>query len=195
MPKPDVSEQRIPEILDAAAQVFSEHGIDGASMAQIAKAAGVSKAMIYYYFDGKEALVTALVENLFDADQAGLEALIASDTPALQRLDRYVVDLVDLLESNAVLYPVFAAFKARSARVGEVQRTMGRYFTRYVDAFASIIQQGIDAGQIRAVEPRVAALTLTAVVEGSILMRHTLGRPLPEVLPPSVSLFLQGLAR
>jgi AcrR family transcriptional regulator len=71
VPKPDVSDERIPQILNAAAQMFSQHGIDGASMSQIAKSADVSKAMIYYYFDSKDALVSTLVRNLFDADQAG----------------------------------------------------------------------------------------------------------------------------
>ncbi|MEM6528621.1 MAG: TetR/AcrR family transcriptional regulator [Chloroflexota bacterium] len=195
MPKPDVSDERIPQILHAAAQMFSQYGIDGTSMAQIAKSADVSKAMIYYYFDSKEALVSALVRNLFDADQAGLDELIESNTPALERMTQYMTDLADLLESNAVLYPIFAEFKARSARSEDVQRIMQAYFSRYVDAFAQIIQQGIDTGHVRPqVDPEKAALALTALVEGCIVLRHNLGYPIATLLSTSIETFLEGLA-
>ena len=128
MPKPDVSDERIPQILNAAIQVFSQRGIDGASMSQIAKAANVSKAMIYYYFESKDAMVEALVHRLFDEDQAELDALIADETPAMERLTLYINGLVELLDANESLYPVL-----RSSKHGQPVRTR---FTRF---YASIL--------------------------------------------------------
>jgi AcrR family transcriptional regulator len=94
-----------------------------------------------------------------------------------------------------VLYPIFAEFRARSARSEDVQRTMQAYFARYIDAFAQIIQQGIDAGDIRPqVEPEKAALALTALVEGCIVLRHNLGHPIASVINPSLQVLLDGLA-
>jgi AcrR family transcriptional regulator len=49
------------QILDGARRVFLAHGFDGASMGEIAKAAGVSKGTLYVYFDSKEALFEALI--------------------------------------------------------------------------------------------------------------------------------------
>lgn len=65
------------QILDGARQVFRAQGFDGASMGEIAKAAGVSKGTLYVYFDSKEALFQALTleekrcqaEVLFHVDQ------------------------------------------------------------------------------------------------------------------------------
>lgn len=51
------------EILDGARLVFRANGFDGASMGEIAKAAGVSKATLYVYFDSKVSLFAALVET------------------------------------------------------------------------------------------------------------------------------------
>jgi AcrR family transcriptional regulator len=48
------------QILDGARQVFLASGFDGASMGEIAKAAGVSKGTLYVYFDSKEKLFAAL---------------------------------------------------------------------------------------------------------------------------------------
>lgn len=49
------------QILDGARQVFLAQGFDGASMGEIARAAGVSKGTLYVYFDSKEALFEALI--------------------------------------------------------------------------------------------------------------------------------------
>jgi len=103
MPRPDVSDERIPQILDAAAQMFSQHGIDGASMLQIAETADVSKATIYHYFASKDELVVALTRRLFTEDEPILERLIKAQEPAHERLQQYVVDLVRLLEQNQTL--------------------------------------------------------------------------------------------
>jgi AcrR family transcriptional regulator len=65
------------EIIEGARRVFQAEGFDGASMAQIAQAAGVSKGTLYVYFANKEALFEALVvqdrqraaEALFQVDE------------------------------------------------------------------------------------------------------------------------------
>jgi AcrR family transcriptional regulator len=54
---------KLHQILDGARKVFLSDGFDGASMNDIARAAGVSKGTLYAYFDSKEALFQALVRN------------------------------------------------------------------------------------------------------------------------------------
>jgi AcrR family transcriptional regulator len=56
----ELPEVRREQILDAAAQVFLDRGLDQATMADVAEAAGVAKGTIYLYFDSKSALLTAL---------------------------------------------------------------------------------------------------------------------------------------
>ncbi len=194
MPRPDVSHERIPEILDAAAQIFSVHGIDGASMEQIADVCGISKATIYHYFKSKEALILALVRRLFNADQAEFEKIVAADAPALERLRMYSVELVKLLERNTVLMPVLAEIRARAARMSAVQSVIDDYFTKYTEAFADIIQQGKARGEVRnAVDSHEAALAYVALVEGSLLIAFSTGQALAPVMSVSVSVLLDGL--
>lgn len=50
-------------IMNAAQEVFSEKGYDGASMAEIAKRANVNKALLYYYFEGKKNILEELVKR------------------------------------------------------------------------------------------------------------------------------------
>src|SRR6202789_4045094 len=51
------------QILDGASKVFMELGFDGASMGEIARAAGVSKGTLYVYFADKNRLFEAIVER------------------------------------------------------------------------------------------------------------------------------------
>src|SRR3954452_1441143 len=74
------------QILEGAREVFLARGFDGASMGEIAKAAGVSKGTLYVYFDSKEKLFEALTieekrglaEVLFrlDADDPDVRAVL-----------------------------------------------------------------------------------------------------------------------
>ena len=75
-PEDDGAKRR--QILDGAAAVFLEKGFDAASMGEIARAAGVSKGTLYVYFDDKQALFDAIVqeachihaERVFEFDHA-----------------------------------------------------------------------------------------------------------------------------
>lgn len=194
MPRPDVSDERIPQILNAAAEIFSAHGIDGASMAQVAAAAEVSKATIYHYFASKEELVTALVRRLFAADAPALAQLTATEAPAAERLHNYATGLVTLLERNRALYSIFAEFRAVATRDPAIQAVMGDYFARYVAAFTRIIQQGQMRGELHArVAAHEAALALVALIEGCILVAQILDQPLDALMARSVGVFLAGL--
>jgi AcrR family transcriptional regulator len=75
-PEDDSAKRR--QILDGATAVFLEKGFDAASMGEIARAAGVSKGTLYVYFDDKQALFDAIVqeachihaERVFEFDHA-----------------------------------------------------------------------------------------------------------------------------
>ena len=60
-------------VLDAALELFAEHGFEGTSLQQIADRLGVTKAAVYYHFRTKDDLLRALVEPAFDE----LDALLA----------------------------------------------------------------------------------------------------------------------
>jgi AcrR family transcriptional regulator len=57
------SETRRQQVLEAALACFRQHGFHGASMAEISKTAGMSVGHIYHYFENKEAIIGAIVEQ------------------------------------------------------------------------------------------------------------------------------------
>lgn len=64
-----------------AATHFAEHGYDRASMASVATACGVSKALIYHYYDSKEALLFDILEGHLGALVDAVEAVPEGDAP------------------------------------------------------------------------------------------------------------------
>ena len=62
--RPSARTRRRARILEAAVREFSENGLAGARTERIAEAAGVNKALLYYYFQSKEALYAAALESV-----------------------------------------------------------------------------------------------------------------------------------
>ena len=82
-------------IFRASARLFAEHGYDGASMSQIAVACGVSKALLYHYYDSKE---TLLYDIIFDHLQHLLNTVKAAagrNGDAMERLNGLTIALLD----------------------------------------------------------------------------------------------------
>src|SRR3954468_6972612 len=67
------------QIMDGARAVFMDQGFDAASMGEIARKAGVSKGTLYVYFDSKEVLFEAIVEEQCRAQAEQVFALDSND--------------------------------------------------------------------------------------------------------------------
>ena len=194
MPRPDVRDERIPQILNAAMDVFSQHGINGASMSQIAKVSGLSKATIYHYFESKDALVEALVTRLFDADMPFLDDLLAAEGTVIVRMRDYLKGLATLLQNNQKFYPILSEIRALSARDAQIHQIIKGYFEHYQSGFERILAQGIERGELRAtLDVATVGQTLIAVIEGAIIIAHDMQQPLEPVLQRSVQTILVEL--
>jgi AcrR family transcriptional regulator len=93
MGRPSAKERKpynLDALVDVAVQVFLRHGYDGASLDQVAEAAGITKASIYYHAAGKEALPAHGAGRALDALFAVLDEPAALDGRALDRF-RHVV--------------------------------------------------------------------------------------------------------
>jgi AcrR family transcriptional regulator len=88
-------------ILEAARDVFAEKGFDGARTDEIAKRAGVNKALIYYYFDSKEKLLKAMIDNAKN-EIRGLKKNLLGDIKKFdeENMATYFLGIFDYLEKS-----------------------------------------------------------------------------------------------
>jgi AcrR family transcriptional regulator len=83
-------------LLRSAAAVFASQGMEKASMAQIAQHSGVSKALLYHYYPGKDALIFDIIHShLTDLEQA----ILAADRPDLPAPERLHLLVAAVLEN------------------------------------------------------------------------------------------------
>lgn len=106
--KPAQKEQRRRDILDAAATLFDEGGLDAASLTAIGKRAGLSKANLYRYFGSREAILLALLAEEQDAWIVSLERDLAllGPTEDLPRLASVLAGSFDAHPRMCALLPV-----------------------------------------------------------------------------------------
>lgn len=96
-PRADNYEERRQEILDAAAAMFAEQGFDGTSIADIARRCGGSKALLYHYYQSKDAL-------LFDMLHSHCRLLAETATKALKKEEQPEGQLHQLVRALMHLY-------------------------------------------------------------------------------------------
>lgn len=152
---------RRPYDLDAltavALGVFAERGFDGATMDDVAAAAGITKAAIYHHVSGKEALLARGLERALDALFSTLDEPRARDGRAIDRL-HYVVRRV--AEVALLVSPELTVL----VRVRGNSETERRAITRR-RAFDHIVTElVVEAQRAGAVDPRVdASLTVRLI--------------------------------
>lgn len=170
MPRPDVSEERKEQILNAAAVVFSKLGFAQARMDDIVKESGLSKGALYWYFKSKEDIINALMHRFFDQDLESLAKLLENETSASEKLLTYIHHLVSVFEETQSLIPLIYEYYSSATRVETIREFFQTYFKAYQTLIAKIIEQGVDAGEFLAVDTHATALTLTALIEGLLLL-------------------------
>ncbi|MEW6169702.1 MAG: TetR/AcrR family transcriptional regulator [Pseudomonadota bacterium] len=98
-------DERMEHMLQVAAQVFAARGYHGASMAEIARVAGISKPLLYRYYGSKDGLYLALIERAGQRLLAGLERIKGEPDP-LKRIDLGTAGLLDFVDRYRDLWLV-----------------------------------------------------------------------------------------
>jgi AcrR family transcriptional regulator len=151
-------EEKQQSLLASAAAVLAEQGMDKASMAQIATQAGVSKALLYHYYPGKDALIFGIIEGHLSALD---EKTAAADDPNLPPQDRL----------RALVWAVLEAYRgaddahqvqlnAMSALTDEQRAAITAIERRIVKRFSSVLRE-INPDIDRADRPLLMPVTMS----------------------------------
>lgn len=168
-PKPDVSEMRIAQIIEAATVVCAKKGFDGATMEDIAAEAGINKATIYLYFDSKDALIRAIAGQLLDQELSDVQTVHNMPGTAVERLTAYYESLIANEAEVLPLMPILYEFYALGLRREDVRVVITDFIRRLTGSLEIIIQEGIESGEFAPTDARQAARALDALLSGTLL--------------------------
>jgi len=189
-------QDRYDMLLDAATAQFGEKGFDATSISGIARAAGVSDGLIYRYFTDKRALLSAVLERLF-------ERIIDRTTNAVHRVEGFGTRLEQFIASQLSIFqeePDLCRLYIRELRnSGNFRGSPLFHMTkRYTDLLVHIVEEGVASGEVQAdTDPRMLRDVLFGGIEHIALHLLVGGQPLevPQTSKRLAHMFVAGIGK
>ena len=149
-------------IMAAALEVFSEHGLRGATLEKIAEAAGMTKPHVLYYFGSKDAIYTDLLESLLETWLLPLRELSPDGAP-LEEILTYMRRKLRMSQQMPRESKLFATEILHGAPRTRAQ--LSGDLKSLVDEKAQVIADWSAAGHIAPVDPHHLIFSIWAMTQ------------------------------
>jgi AcrR family transcriptional regulator len=164
------------KLMDVAARLFSERGLDGTSVRDIAKEAGLNLSLVSYYFGGKEALYLELIRSFAMSIKSEMENIVAmfeaesSNKEGLQKILSALVESYSKLRQN---YPHMGKVLQRE-RVGGLPYAREIYEQTFAPVGEALVQQIVKAQKRGLIRKELNPLLIFIFLSESIVGFHNL---------------------
>lgn len=180
-------------VLETALKRFTSEGYFNTSINDLVKASGVSIGSIYHHFDDKESIAKALYDELVTRMTSTLEGIVAQH-PSTEAVCKAIIAWsFQLTEEEPdtmsfILYAKHREFLPKEPPICS---------TRPFEIMRDVVQHGIERGEIRAMDPLVAASILFGGALRLIQLRldGLVTTPLPEILDATCSASWRAIAQ
>lgn len=159
-----IEEARRRQIVETAIATIAGRGSAQTTLADIAREAGISKGVISYHFDGKDELISEVLQALVREPAEFIKSQVDRETTAAGRLEAYVRAFFDfMLEHRAHYVALVDLWGSAGVSEGREQFNIEAYepSRRYL---VKIVESGKKSGEFRP----VAAMTMAAVIQAAI---------------------------
>jgi AcrR family transcriptional regulator len=163
--KPD---QRRDQMLLAAAVLISERGFSETRIADVAERVGASPALVVYYFGTKDRLLTAALRYSETAFYAAAEEMLTRTRSLSRRLES-LVDLTCVPQGSddvPAAWGLWFDLWAQAFRQPQVEQDRIELDQRWRDLIERVVHDGVDAGEIAAVDAEEFAVTFSCLLDG-----------------------------
>jgi AcrR family transcriptional regulator len=185
--------ERLRQILERAARVICQQGFEATSMQEIAVACGLTKAGLYHHIKTKDALLLAIMNYGMDLFEELVLDRVAGIADPLERLRATMARNVELVTQDASK-EVTIILHEHQTLTGAAQLEINARKKRYVHFLEGAFREAIERGQIRPVEPTLAAFSFLGVVLWTYKWYRADGRLTPAQLGDGmIDLFFAGL--
>ena len=190
-------EFRVREILDAACRVVARHGFQGATVERVAEEAEIAKGTIYLYFQNKDGLFTAAVEQGMQNFTSQLRSQVAEALTPIEKLQRLIEVSLQLSDTYRDFFKTLLLernFLAASPNHPEAAHMLDLYLA-HIRFMQEIIQDGVRVGIFRSHNVEASAFALNEAIRGCFQQR-ALGltaRPVAEDAGILLDLFFNGV--
>jgi len=179
-PRTDIA----PRILVAARRRFRRSGVDGATLRAIARDAGTSIGMIYYYFPTKDDLFFAVVEETYAKMLADFERALAPELPVVERLHKFYERIAALSDDEIEILRLVVQEALMSSP--RFERLVERFLRGHIPPILRTLVDGQRQGVLAATRhPMVLLFAMASLAGPPQLMRRAIADRLPVPGAPS----------
>jgi TetR/AcrR family transcriptional regulator, fatty acid metabolism regulator protein len=167
-----VTEYRTAEILQAASRVFAERGYEAATIAEIARQAGVGKGTVYLYYRSKRDVYWAALRHHVAELHALTTACLEAGTPVRDTVRAFVAVKLRYFEQHRDFFRIYyAEINRPMTRQAQLQRHVDEAYLEQVGALGAVLQQAVRSRAIRPVRTDAAAFAIFELTRGVVMQR------------------------
>ena len=162
-----IEEARRRQIIASAVEVIAEFGYGSASLARIARNAGISKGVISYHFDGKDELMSQVVVQLYVSGAEYMTAQIAEADGPHEQLMVYLQSNLDFIDDNRQFVAAAGevVLNLRNAE-GKLKFVDENDQDTVLGPLADLLEAGQKTGTFGDFDPRVMAMSIRDAIDG-----------------------------
>lgn len=174
---PKVVEDRREQIIDAAMRVFSQKGFTKATNKDIAREAGITPGLIYYYFESKEALLQAILESRSPMQLVTSLSPQALSLPPETFLRSLLLRVLDIVESENFV-GLLRVMLPELVYNPDVPPLAAGFIQRILTFLAGYLSSKMETGELRRTDPALTAQILLGSMIAFVLRRHIMRDPI-----------------
>ncbi|HEY6357382.1 MAG TPA: TetR/AcrR family transcriptional regulator [Vicinamibacterales bacterium] len=191
-----VSDFRRAQILEAARRIFARHGLEGATVDHIARAARVAKGTIYLYFRSKDEILKHAVHE--DLDALGRETIpgVAGPGPLEDRLRAFLGGMLTFFDAQRGFIDLCQMEVGPEMR-RRIRHEVGEVYAAQTRAWQAALVEAVRTGAVRAIDPQHTALAIVSFAHGLAIqrLRGWTDASLEADIAQASALLWKGLAR
>lgn len=169
----EIRQKRQEKIEAAALELFAEQGFHNTSITAIAKAAGISKGLLYNYYDSKEDLLHQIIDRAMGDGEELMEAFLHVDIPLFQKVASIVEGAIQMIINDPHHWKLMTAL----ALQGDIMESIGKKIEQKKEETIALAAAVFE--QMGFKEPRKEALFLGAALDGLMIHYISLGPEYP----------------
>jgi len=164
-----IEEARRRQIVDTAIHTIATQGFSQASLAEIARKAGISKGVISYHFAGKEDLVEEILTSLLRQPAEFIKERVGHQATALDQLRAYIEANFEFMGTHRDNYVALVDLWGRRGNSDAENQFNADAYEPSRHYLAHILEAGRERGEFRHVPVRATASLIQAAIDGVML--------------------------
>jgi len=153
-----------------------QRGYTAVGVSELCEAAGVKKGSFYHFFPSKVELAVAVIDRVSEGSEKAIDQLASGEGAPLERLAAYAEGI---FEAQAEMHascgqvlgcPIGNLGLEMSTQEPELRERLRRVFDRNVEAFAGVLSEAVERGDVTPLDTSGAAWSILALVEGSVML-------------------------